>query len=66
VADSPESGAGGSSTLSGMMLIGYWVVLLGVVGLGGAIFLWRARAGDDEGGGDGGGDMDATQVIRRQ
>jgi nitrogen fixation-related uncharacterized protein len=47
-----------------MMLVGFGIVLLGLVGLGGAVYLWRVRAGRDEDDGDGGVDMDATQVIR--
>ncbi|GAB4046105.1 hypothetical protein [Catellatospora paridis] len=65
VAEPSEPPASGSATLSGLMLIGFGVVLLGLVGLGGAVYLWRVRAGrDDDGGDDGGHDMDATQVIR--
>ncbi|WP_144123127.1 hypothetical protein [Catellatospora sichuanensis] len=62
VAEPTEPESSGDATLSGMMLIGFGVVLLGLVGLGGAVYLWRVRAGRDEDGGD--GDMDATQVIR--
>ncbi|GAA1417875.1 hypothetical protein [Catellatospora coxensis] len=65
VAEPSGPGTSGSATLSGMMLIGFGVVLLGLVGLGGAAYLWRARSGrDGDGDGDGGVDMDATQVIR--
>lgn len=65
VAEPSDPPTSGSATLSGMMLIGFGVVLLGLVGLGGAVYLWRMRAGrDDDDGEDGGHDMDATQVIR--
>lgn len=65
VPEPSAAGTSGDATLSGMMLIGFGIVLLGLVGLGGAIYLWRARAGRDEDDGDDGGvDMDATQVIR--
>ncbi|MEU8005038.1 hypothetical protein AB0B66_28095 [Catellatospora sp. NPDC049111] len=64
VAESSTPAASGDSLLSGMMLVGFGIVLLGLVGLGGAVYLWRVRAGRDEDGDDGGVDMDATQVIR--
>ncbi|GAA1362588.1 hypothetical protein [Catellatospora chokoriensis] len=65
VAEPSEPPASGSATLSGLMLVGFGIVLLGLVGLGGAVYLWRMRAGRDDDDGDGDGyDMDATQVIR--
>ncbi|MEV4413747.1 hypothetical protein [Catellatospora sp. NPDC049609] len=42
--------AGKDSTSSGFMLIGIGAVLFGLVGLGGAAFLWRDRSGGDDDG----------------
>lgn len=50
---------GGGSLSSGIRLIGFGIVLLGLVGLGGAVYLWRVRSGGD----DEDDDMDATQVL---